>query len=310
MTKRTFTIQLPTDDNGFVGRQCTKNDCNKYFKIKPGTGLPKPTQAFCPYCGRTDEPSEFVTDEQKEYMRSIVGNQVMAEAAQRLKKHEFNFPAKGAFGIGFSLKISHTPEPIRYVVEREIETPLTCDRCTLDYAIYGVFAFCPDCGSHNSLQILRKNIEVISKLVQLGQGADPDVAEQVISDGLENAVSAFDGFGREVCRVAGPRSKDPTKAVSISFQNIDAARERLQDLLGVDIASPLTPGEWMHVTLCFKKRHVVAHRLGVMDEQYVRAANDPDAVVGRKVRLTRAEVENLNHLLERIGEHLTQQLSL
>ena len=31
-----------------------------------------------------------------------------------------------------------------------------------NYAIYGVFSFCPDCGSHNSLRILRKNIEVIS----------------------------------------------------------------------------------------------------------------------------------------------------
>lgn len=52
MTTRTFTIQLPTDGNGLVGRQCTKNDCNKYFKVKPGTGLSKPTQAFCPYCGQ------------------------------------------------------------------------------------------------------------------------------------------------------------------------------------------------------------------------------------------------------------------
>jgi len=190
MTKRTFTIQLPIDGNGLVGRQCTKNDCGKYFKIKPGTGLPKPTQAFCPYCGHADDPSDFVTDEQKEYMLSVVGNQVMAEAAQQLKKHEFNIPARGAFGIGFSLKISHTPEPIRYVVEREIETSLTCDRCALDYAIYGVFAFCPDCGSHNSLQILRKNIEVISKLMRLGQDADADVAEHLISDALENAVSA------------------------------------------------------------------------------------------------------------------------
>jgi rRNA maturation endonuclease Nob1 len=51
MTKRTFTIQLPTDSNGLVGRQCTKIDCSKYFKVKPGTGLSKPTQAFCPYCG-------------------------------------------------------------------------------------------------------------------------------------------------------------------------------------------------------------------------------------------------------------------
>jgi hypothetical protein len=86
--------------------------------------------------------------------------------------------ARGAFGIGFSLMICHTPEPIpyylepiRYYVEREIETPLTCERCTLDYPIYGVFAFCPDCGSHTSLQILQKNFEVISSIGYSASGA-------------------------------------------------------------------------------------------------------------------------------------------
>ena len=151
---------------------------------------------------------------------------------------------------------------------------------------------------------------MISKLVRLGQGADADVAEQLISDALENAVSAFDGFGREVCRVAGPRSNDPAKAASISFQNIEGARMRVQDLFSVDIASPLTPGEWMHLALCFKKRHLMAHKLGVIDEQYARTANDPDAVVGRKVRLARADVELLNGLVERIGNHLTRELGL
>ncbi len=179
MTKRTFTIQIPTDTDGLVGRQCTKEDCRKYFKVKPGTDISKPTQAFCPYCGHADEPSDFVTEEQKEYMLSVVGNQVMGEAARQLKKHEFDIPARGAFGIGFSLKIHHTPEPIRYYVEREIETSLTCERCTLDYAIYGVFAFCPDCGAHNSLQILRKNLEVISKMMRLGDAAEADVAAQL-----------------------------------------------------------------------------------------------------------------------------------
>jgi len=62
--------------------------------------------------------------------------------------------------------------------------------------------------------------------------------------------------------------------------------------------------------LCFKKRHVIAHKLGVIDEQYVRTANDPNAVVGRKVPLTKAEVDELTRSLERIGEHLMQQLGL
>ena len=92
----------------------------------------------------------------------------------------------------------------------------------------------------------------------------------------------------------------------MSFQNIEGARQRIQDLFSVDIASPLTQEEWAHVALCFKKRHLIAHKLGVMDEQYVRAANGPEAVAGHKVRLTQADAEVLNRLLERVGECLMQ----
>jgi len=54
----------------------------------------------------------------------------------------------------------------------------------------------------------------------------------------------------------------------------------------------------------------MAPKLGVMDEEYARTADDPDSVVGRKVRLARAGVEQPNGLVERIGDHLMQQLGL
>lgn len=34
--------------------------------------------------------------------------------------------------------------------------------CALSYSVFGLFAFCPDCSSHNSLQILIKNLGLIS----------------------------------------------------------------------------------------------------------------------------------------------------
>ena len=88
------------------------------------------------------------------HCRSSAGK-FLGEVADQLKRHEFSVPPKGPFGIGFSLKIHCDPEPIRYYVEDQTETLLTCESCTLTSAIYGVFAFCPDCGSHNSLQILK-----------------------------------------------------------------------------------------------------------------------------------------------------------
>ncbi|MEO6486459.1 MAG: hypothetical protein ABIO78_00805, partial [Thermoanaerobaculia bacterium] len=59
------------------------------------------------------------------------------------------------------------------------------------------------------------------------------------------------------------------------------------------------------LTTAFQKRHVLTHSLGVIDEQYRQRANDPDAILGRKIRLTKAEVERTIDLLDRIAGTIT-----
>jgi hypothetical protein len=309
VTKRTFTYTLSADTEGYVGRQCTHKACGKYFKVKPGTGLSNQPKAFCPYCGRDDVPSDFMTDEQKEYVLSLVGDQVMEEAYRRLKRHEVDIKPSGSFGIGMSLKISRSPERIHYYAEKQVETNLQCAQCRLEYSIYGVFAFCPDCRSHNSIQILQKNFEVILKLLGLAETAEPDVAEQLVSDSVENAVSSFDGFGREVCRVAADRSLDPKAAADISFQNIDGAKKRVLELFHLDLSSAVTSDEWNRIVICFQKRHLIAHKMGVIDEKYVKLSGDAQAVVGRKVHLIKSEAEELPALLLKLGQSLAGKLS-
>jgi len=65
--------------------------------------------------------------------------------------------------------------------------------------MYGVLGWCPDCGAHNSLQILSKNLELSRKELSLAETLDTEMAEHLVGDALENVVSAFDGFGRELC---------------------------------------------------------------------------------------------------------------
>ena len=94
----------------------------------------------------------------------------------------------------------------------------------LVYAIYGAFAFCPDCGSHNSFTILGKNLELAEKLLALAATQEREMAGHLVGDALENVVSAFDGFGRELCRVAAPKATNPSDAEDVRFQNLIGAR--------------------------------------------------------------------------------------
>jgi hypothetical protein len=54
----------------------------------------------------------------------------------------------------------------------------------------------------------------------------------------------------------------------------------------------------------FQKRHLLSHKMGVIDDEYVQKANDPAATAGRKVVIGRDEVQASLALLQRMGDRL------
>jgi hypothetical protein len=291
-----ITVPIRPDDDGYLGRECPIKECLGYFKITPGTGVKGPAPCICPYCGHSGKNNTFWTQEQIEYARSVVLRKITDAVHADLKSMEFEHKPRGAFGIGISLKVQHSsPRPIRYYREKELETEVACDNCTLRYAIYGVFGWCPDCGVHNSLQILGKNIELAAKELVLAESADKELADYLVSDALENLVSAFDAFGREVCL---------QKAQDIHFQNLSGARRRVQEAFGFDFGDILTAEDWERACRMFQKRHLLSHKMGVIDADYIQKANDPGAVAGRKINVNRDEVTWTTGILEAMGRRL------
>ena len=255
-----------------------------YFKVKFGTGLKgENLPCHCPYCYHVTGHDHFWTQEQIEYAQSIMMNEV--------QKALMEFKGR-----------SH---PIHYYREKQLETTLVCDNCTLEYAVYGVFAFCPDCGNHNSLQILDKNLELVEKEVALSNSVDDkELAERLLEDALENAVSSFDGFGRAACTAFAKKANDPEKTKNITFQNIQVARTRTKEQFSMDIASGLNDDEWDFVIKCFQIRHLFAHKMGVVDDEYIKKAKDPSAVIGRKIAIHPSDIIELIRLLKLVGKNL------
>ena len=52
---------------------------------------------------------------------------------------------------------------------------------------------------------------------------------------------------------------------------------------GFDFADGLDTDSWMAACRVFEKRHLLAHKMGVIDAEYVQKVNDPGAIVGRRV---------------------------
>ncbi len=292
-----------------VGRKCPSRGCGKYFKLKPGTGLKGHVPCHCPYCGHVGDSDGFWTPEQKEYAKAVSMNYASEEIRRMLKRIEIETKAQGPLGISVSMKVTGGPKRVHYSYrEKQLETDVVCDGCTLVYAIYGVFAFCPDCGSHNSLTILSKNLEIAEKLLALVGAQERDVAEHLVGDALENVVSALDGFGQEICRVAAPKATNPADADNVRFQNLRGARARVQKLFGVELMT-LVPGhDWEFACWCFQKRHLLAHKMGVIDDSYLLATNDSTATVGRKVQIKPEDVKHLVDVVRQLGGKLSAHL--
>ena len=304
-------VSIPTDENGFTGRECPNPDCLGVFKIKFGTGLKgENLPCHCPYCGHVGRQDNFWTQEQLAYIRSIALNEV-SKALQGFTQdwdRELRQNSRNSF-LKMSVEFKGGRHPIRYYQEKQLETSVVCDVCTLEYSIFGVFAFCPDCGTHNSLQILNKNLELVEKEIAFANTVeDTELSQRLIEDALENAVSSFDGFGRATSAAHSHKGTDPDQGKQISFQNLERAHKKVLTLFGFDLANGIDENSWKFVVRSFQKRHLLAHKMGVIDEEYVKKTQDPNAVVGRKITVVPDEVIKLVDLLKIIGKNLVDSL--
>jgi hypothetical protein len=305
-------IPFRPDEEGFIGRECPEPECEGYFKVKPGTGLSgEDLDCHCPYCGFTNEYDAFTTEDQFKYAQSTAVKQFQDALRKDMKEwdRQLRRTTRRSF-VQLKAHYKGRPHPIHYYREQQLETKVACEACTLEYAIYGVFAYCPDCGTHNSLQILNHNLDLAEREIALaGTESDPDFADYLVADALENAVSAFDGFGRETCGVHAASASDPGKAQNISFQNLKGADRRLQNLFGFNLAAGLASDDREFVCRCFQKRHLFVHKAGVVDQAYLNATGDPNAVLGRKIPIAADDVTCLIRHLRQLGSFLVTELS-
>ena len=303
MSKHTFHITIPKDEDGFIGRECL--ECKRYFKLKPGTGLP--TQyCHCPYCKYEGNQNTFWTQNQLDYAQSI-GKKMAYEKlipsmldnfTNSLKKFESS--TRGGF---LQIKVNTTRTipffPIKYYNESELETLLTCDSCKLEFAIYGVFSRCPDCSQLNAFSIFKKSIEVSKKQIDLfGQFAnDKEVELANLKFILSNAISAFDGLGKELRKkIIG---KFPEKPKNL-FQNIDELEKVLLQNFSLDIKTKLS--NFTFLRQMFQVRHVFEHNMGVVDTDLVQKIPSLNYLLDRKYPLTLQEVEMFIDLINDLGK--------
>ncbi len=304
-------VPLTPDEKGFVGRECPA--CEKYFKVKPGTGLPTKI-CHCPYCGHADNYSSFHTKQQIDYAVSVAKKKLIEEVVEpsiRSLTDSFKQLERSTSGGLFRIKVKTTSTPmyipLNYYQEKELETDVVCDNCNLEFTIYGVFANCPDCEKLNALLIFNKSIEVARKRLHLlstiNEGTDLKMA--ILEDSLSGGVSAFDGFGKAL--QARYTEILPEKPKNL-FQNLQALSDALTTTIGEGLPEKLGVDDFKFLFKMFQVRHIYEHNMGVVDADFVKKVPSLEHLEGKKYLLEQTEVNSFLEILQRVASTIIKTI--
>jgi hypothetical protein len=303
-----MSITLPTDARGHVGRECPSESCAPgYFKVKNGTGITGgQTVAYCPYCRRAAEPSDFTSESQIQYAKDLVLREATAGISRAFEKALGLGPSRRKrFGGGFlSMELSYKPGTLPHVrppLEDELRRDVVCPKCTLEHAVFGLAIWCPDCGNDIFMtHVAAERDSLTASLADVERRREllgARVAARDIENGLEDVVSVFEATLASILRRAlAARGTAPDeittlldKKVRNGLQNVDRARELYREHLAVDLARDLSGEDVQFLRATFEKRHPITHNLGLVDRKYLRRA-ESEELEGRDVRVTAADV--------------------
>ncbi len=321
-----MSIELPTDEDGMLGRECPDADCSPgYFKVKPGTGITEGHQvAFCPYCGTSGDPGEFATKSQRDYAIGLVEREAIKGVNQMIKR-ALGLGPSGRKKIGgdfLSIEISYKPTrlgPVPRPIEEELRRDVLCPHCGLEHAVFGLATWCPDCGEDIFLAHVDKEMEVVEKIISAVDSRRAKLGARVAARDIENAledlVSIFEAVLKIITlrflREQGVNQEEAAqileKKIRNKYQSIFSAMTTFQEYIGVDLFDGISDGDIAFLRATFEKRHPITHNLGVVDRKYLERARTGE-LEGREVRVTAQEVERAADITRRVLSHAYQRV--
>jgi hypothetical protein len=302
-----LTVSIPRDEDGRSARECPNQQCSPgYFKVTPGTGITEAqTTAYCPYCKKAGEPSDFHTREQIRYAKDLVAREAKIGIERALgdalglglggKRRLVD----GLINIDMEMKSSppaHVWRPDEEILRRD----LICPYCTLNHSVYGFAIWCPDCGKDIFTTHVREEIRVIEAIVGDVDRRKRELGARVAARDLENAledlVSIFEAtLKMEIRRYRKEKGDSEVdlearmKKIGSRLQSVSNAIATVSDACEGQPLFPTGSVEGQKLDRVYQKRHAITHNLGVVDRKYVERVRSGE-VEGTEVRVDKAEI--------------------
>jgi uncharacterized Zn finger protein (UPF0148 family) len=316
-------VNLPLDEEGYLDRQCPAKFCHAEFKVlwQDWKGKVKDEKVFCPICGVSACATEWNSEEQEAHLKQVALAYVqktvrlgLSEDAQR-----FNRSQRPGF---IQMRLSIRPAPPLVIIPidaaKAMRQNFTCEVCGCRYASIGAAFFCPACGHNSAIVMFDQTIGTVRQIMStvdvtrnsLSKEYDEDIAENSIRHMVENnlgrLVGAFQQFTEALF------NKLPS-AVSLkyrknAFQNLLESSDLWRRSTGKDYENFLSPDELQELEILFQKRHLLVHRNGIVDQEYIDKSGDKSYEIGQRIVIRKSEVLRLAELLSELASELRKDI--
>jgi uncharacterized Zn finger protein (UPF0148 family) len=305
-------ISIPVDDDGFFGRQCA--ECGRLFKMDSDEykALPDDLELICPYCGERREHGQFMTRDQDARVESAgqaMAAQYVHQAFDQMMRRTFGSTGHGRRSSDTFISIEWKyepgrppiPRPMYEYLEERVRRTLGCSRCGTHTAVYGATAFCPVCGPREKAEEIRDAIASQRLALALPDQLPGDVREQAKAAGvydqhaegaIKEVVTLFETYIRGVFAAA---VADHTQVLRTErrtvFQNLHDTIRLLHNHLSWDLPAAVGSELLDRLGIVFEQRHVLIHRHGEVDAQFVQRVPAGGRREGQRLTISRAQAE-------------------
>ena len=320
-----FSVPIATDKKGYLDKQCPNDECLYKFKVLNTCWVrkSKDDMVTCPMCGHFTSSDKWHTIEQIKHAKSEALKYIQYKIRKALDSdaRRFNLDQrKNNSLIQISMKVEgkiFKPVIVPAKCEGLFEKTIKCDKCHGQFAVVGSAFFYPFCGVNNIEEMFKDSINNIElKLLQINKIKNifieeglKDQAEiisiQIIESSICSIVSTFQAYAEKHFK------KHPSdyKIRKNMFQNLYKGSKAFKQIYGFTYADILGDNKLNRLNALFNKRHLLEHKLGIVDKFYILKTEDKSQKIGQRIVIKKSDVLFMIESIKILAEQIKQRCS-
>ena len=315
--QNTYTMKVLPDEEGFLDKECPKKECMSKFKVnaEDWEDLFSDEAVFCPFCGHSAPSDSWWTTEQIEQLRNQAIGKLETGLTRALQTdaRAFNRSQKKNSFIKLSLSVKgrtsfvDLPAQALEVMEQKIQ----CEKCGARYAVIGSAFYCPCCGENSAKQTFANTLEKVDAKIQnlsVIRAAiskdNKDDAERICNSLIESSVPDLVVAMQRLCECVYPTLNGAVSLQKNVFQRLNDGNLLWKNICGYGYCDWLTEEEYHLLQKCFQQRHLLQHKDGVIDQEYLDKSGDTSYMVGQHLIIREQDVLAYSRIIKKIGDQI------